>query len=336
MINNQLIEYKLAIQKKIISVVLLVLFSTNSNAQNVFPNDAWGVYTWGSYNSNKINPQKTPYVKGVPTTIRWKDLEPNDGKFEFDKLIKNRLESLDKNDYYTSLMVWVAFSTTQVTKKDTAWAFTPLWLFKKGVPLVEFPPTVNPLGKTLARYFPYYLDDNYKFYFHRMINELGKYILSLPKHLRERILFVQSAEGTTGDGEPYKGKPILSKYTISKKQWSDYRIETWEIFVKAFSKNGELQFPLLTNYDANEKEQYNWMLDKLPKAIGLKNGMFSHGYHISEAQERLANFIQFREEVEKRGKVFFARGEQDAEYKTYGWSKDNIPQGLYWSALMLI
>ncbi|MDX1315728.1 MAG: hypothetical protein R3356_09515, partial [Eudoraea sp.] len=99
------------------------------------------------------------------------------------------------------------------------------------------------------------------------------------------------------------------------------------------SKDGELQIPLLTNYDANEAAQYNWMLDHLPKAIGLKNGMFSHGYHISDAQERLANFIDFRNEVEAQGKVFFARGEQDAEYKTYGWSTQNIPQAFYWSAL---
>jgi hypothetical protein len=97
--------------------------------------------------------------------------------------------------------------------------------------------------------------------------------------------------------------------------------------------DGELQIPLLTNYDSNEEEQYKWMLEKLPKAIGLKNGMFSHGYHISDAQERLANFIDFRNAVEESGKVFFARGEQDAEYRTYGWSTQNIAQAFYWSAL---
>lgn len=305
----------------------------NIQAQNVFPEDAWGVYTWGSYDPSIINPTKTPHVKGVPTILQWSDLEPKNGEFEFDRLIRDKLEDLDKNNYYTTLMVWVAFSTREVTPKDTTWAFTPPWLFKSGVPLVEFPPAVNPLGKTLTRYFPYYLDETYKFYFHRMLGELGNYILNLPENLRERILFVQSAEGSTGDGEPYKGEPLNPKYNISGNQWSDYRIETWKVLVRAFSKDSVLQIPLLTNYDSNKEKEYNWMISNLPDAIGIKNGMFSHGYHISDAQERLVNFINYRNKVEEQGKVFFARGEQDAEYKTYGWSKRNIPQGFYWSAL---
>lgn len=302
-------------------------------AQDIFPEDAWGVYTWGSYDPDFINPEKTPNVKGVPIILKWADLEPEDGKFEFDRLIKTKLEDLEKDNYYTTLMVWVAFSTAEVTPKDTTWAFTPPWLFQAGVPLVEFPATVNPLGKTLTRYFPYYLDQTYKFYFHRILEELGKYVLSLPPYLKNRILFVQSAEGSTGDGQPYKGEPLESKYNISSNEWDDFRIETWKVLVKAFSKDSVLQIPLLTNYDSNGEKEYDWMISNLPNAIGIKNGMFSHGYHISDAQERLANFINLRNKVEAQGKVFFARGEQDAEYKTYGWSKNNIPQGLYWSAL---
>lgn len=312
--------------------VFMFLSMISLKAQ-VFPDDAWGVYTWGSYNPNNINPVQTPEVKGVPLTVTWRSLEPKNGEFEFDKMIGEKLVNLANDNYYATLMVWVAFSTKEVSETDTVWAFTPPWLFNSDVPLVEFPPTVNPLGETLTRYFPYYLDENYKYYFHRMIDSLGTYICSLPSELKNRIIFIQSAEGSTGDGKPYKGDPVDSKYNISNEQWSAFRIETWEKYVQAFSTNEELQIPLLTNYDSNEEEQYSWMLNNLPKAIGLKNGMFSHGYHISDAQERLANFIDFRNAVEAQGKVFFARGEQDAEYKTYGWSTQNIPQGLYWSAL---
>lgn len=319
--------------KKYLTLLNLLLFTIIIANGQVFPTDAWGVYTWGSYNPDNINPSKTPHVKGAPTIIRWSNLEPENGKFEFDSQIGQKLEQFEQDGYYTTLMIWVAFTTTEVTATDTTWAFTPKWLFNNGVPLVEFPPTVSPLGDTLTRYFPYYLDEDYKFYFHRMISELGKYILGLPENLRSRILFIQSAEGSTGDGQPYKGDPVDAQYNISNEQWSNYRIETWEKYVQAFSLNEELQIPLLTNYDSNELPQYNWMLNNLPKAIGLKNGMFSHGYHISDAQQRLAEFIDFRNAVEAQGKVFFARGEQDAEYKTYGWSTQNIPQGLYWSAI---
>lgn len=300
-------------------------------AQNTFPEDAWGVYSW--FGLDRVSRENTPHIKGAPIIVRWQNLEPENGKFEFDKYIGDKLISLDKNDFNTFLMVWVAPSTNNVTETDTAWALTPKWIFKNGVPLVEFPETINPLGVTTKRYFPWYLDEDYKFFFHRMIDSLGNYILNLPPHLKKRILFLQSAEGSTGDGQPYKGSPINPEYKITKEQWSQYRIETWDKYKSAFTRNGELQLPLLTNYDSNEEDQYRWMLDSLPKALGLKNGMFSHGYHISDAQQRLADFIKFRNEVEATGKTFFARGEQDAEWKTYGWSTQNPKQAFYWSAL---
>lgn len=299
--------------------------------EEAFPENTWGVYSW--FGLDRVNREDFPNIKGTPIILRWSALEPENGKFEFEKLIGEQLEKLDQNDFNTFLMVWVAFATSNVTDTDTNWAFTPKWIFNNGVPLVEFPETVNPLGVTTKRYFPYYLDEDYRFFFHRMIDSLGNYICNLPPQLKNRILFLQSAEGSTGDGQPYKGSPIDTAYEISKEQWSRFRIETWEKYKSAFTRNRELQLPLLTNYDSNEEEQYLWMLDSLPKALGLKNGMFSHGYHISEAQERLANFIDFRNQVEARGKVFFARGEQDAEWKTYGWSTQNPKQAFYWSAL---
>ncbi|HKJ80238.1 MAG TPA: hypothetical protein VKA10_11915, partial [Prolixibacteraceae bacterium] len=299
----------------------------------VFPDEAWGVYSWVNYNPENVSREKCPNIKGSPIIIRWSNLEPENGKFEFKKEIGDKLELLEQNDFNTFLMVWVAFATSQVSETDTSWAFTPRWLFKNGVPLVEMEETINPLGVKTRRDSPYYFDEDYKFFFHRMIDSLGNYICNLPPHLKDRILFLQSAEGSTGDGAPYKGEPINPIYNISKEQWSAFRIETWEKYKSAFTRDGELQLPLLTNYDSNEEEQYRWMLDSLPKALGLKNGMFSHGYHISDAQERLASFIAFRNEVEATGKTFFARGEQDAEWKTYGWSTQNPKQGFYWSAL---
>lgn len=299
--------------------------------QKIFPDDVWGVYSW--FGLDRVSKESTPYIKGTPIILRWSNLEPQNGKFEFVKEIGEKLEKLDQNDFNTFLMVWVAFATRNVIETDTSWAFTPKWLFNNGVPLVEFPETVNPLGVTTKRYFPYYLDEDYKFFFHRMIDSLGNYICNLPPHLKKRILFLQSAEGSTGDGQPYKGSPINPDYDITKEQWSQFRIETWERYKSAFTRDGELQLALLTNYDSNEEEQYRWMLDSLPRALGLKNGMFSHGYHISDAQQRLGDFINFRNEVEATGKTFFARGEQDAEWETYGWSTQNPKQAFYWSAI---
>ncbi|ANQ52566.2 hypothetical protein MY04_5234 [Flammeovirga sp. MY04] len=318
---------------KLIFLVIMLCSSNMLWAQHIFPKDAWGVYSWGNYHPKYINKKQAPEIKGAPLILNWRKLEPENGVFKFDEQIGEKLLKLEEENLYTHLMVWVAFSTKRVTESDTTWAFTPKWIFDNGVPLVSFDPRPNPFGETVSYYFPYYLDANYKYYFHRLIHAMGEYVLSLPPHLRKRILFLQSAEGSTGDGQPYKGKPHNSQYKISKEQWSKFRIETWETYVDAFSKEGELQIPILTNYDTNREVEYKWILNHLPKAIGLKNGMFSHGYHISDAQQRLEEFKGFQSKVEEQGKVFFSRGEQDQEYKTYGWSTKNIPQGFYWSAL---
>ena len=89
----------------------------------------------------------------------------------------------------------------------------------------------------------------------------------------------------------------------------------------------------MTNDDANTPELRNWMLAELPMAIGVKNGMFTHGYQISDAQERLANHFYLKEQAEAAGKIFFARGEMDAEMNEKGWITQNKKQGLYWSGI---
>lgn len=90
--------------------------------------------------------------------------------------------------------------------------------------------------------------------------------------------------------------------------------------------------PFLVNYDSNREAEYNWVMTHLD-SIGLKNGMFSHGYHISDTQQRLASWRSFAGAVQTAGKTFFSRGEQDAEWQVCGWSRQNPRQALYWSAL---
>ena len=75
------------------------------------------------------------------------------------------------------------------------------------------------------------------------------------------------------------------------------------------------------------------MLTELPNAIGVKNGMFTHGYQISDAQERLKAHFALKAEAEAAGKLFFARGEMDAEMNEKGWITQNKKQGIYWSAI---
>jgi hypothetical protein len=284
----------------------------------VFPDDAWGVYSWG--NPAQVSRQSHPLIKGFPLVLRWSEIEAEPGVFRFEMEIGEMLRRAEADGFYTFLMVWVAPNA-------------PRWLYKNGVPEVSMTPTLNPLGQARNVTFQYYLDEDYIRYYHRMLDAFCSYVRELPAGQRERILFIQSAEGSTGDGWGYKGEPLDPQYNINDDQWGAFRIRAWEVMKRALTdKSGKMVTPLLVNYDSNREDQYKWVLANLP-AIGLKNGMFSHGYHISDTKSRLRNWREFVGQVKANGKEFFSRGEQDAEYRTYGWSTQNIPQGLYWSAI---
>ena len=83
-------DLQLNIHGKLWVLAVLILFNVifSAQAQEVFPEDAWGVYTWGAYNPDFINPKKTPQVKGVPTILKWTDLNAHN-----DCLAKNASNS---------------------------------------------------------------------------------------------------------------------------------------------------------------------------------------------------------------------------------------------------
>ncbi len=285
-----------------------------------FPEGCWGVYSWCSWNTRKVTRETCPLIKGAPIVMHWNKVEPESGAFAFDTQLRDKLVLARANDFYTFVMIWVAPNA-------------PRWLYENGVPELEMTPTISPFRKPRNWTFQYYLDEDYKRYYYRLVRAFGQYIKELPPTLQERILYVQTAEGSTGDGFCYKGEPLDKRYRITRDQWSLFRIRAWDVFKAALTDtNGRMVKPLLVNYDANREAEYNWLLQNL-ETIGLKNGMFSHGYHISDTQQRLENWHEFVNDVRGAGKMFFSRGEQDGEWKVCGWSKRNTRQALYWSAI---
>ncbi len=306
-----------------LTIILLALtactFTINAQKSKYFPDNCWGVYTWGG-GLESLTAEKFPLVKGAALIMRWNELEPMPGKFRFDEVIRKQLEYAEKNNYYTFLKIWVAPNA-------------PKWLYDNGVPELEMTKTINPLGKPRDWTFQYYLDPEYIVFYHRLIAEFGKYILSLPQNLQERILYVQSGEGSTGDGWGYKGKPLDAQYDITDEQWGDFRIEAWKAYKKAFTnKKNELAIPILVNQDSNTEKEYNW-LRKNMTVIGLKHGMFSHGYDISGTKTRFNYWQKFNKENSERGVETFARGEQDGEWEVYGWHAKNTPLSFYWAGI---
>ena len=277
-----------------------------------------GISSWCGWRPGQVSKADCPELRSVPLVLGWKNLEPAPGEYAFDKLIGDPLRAAAADDLYVTMMVWVRPAT-------------PAWLFDEmGVPRVYTDRAVNPLGQKMDRednLHPYYLDPAYKEHFFRLIDAFGAYVNGLPKGLRELVLFIQSAEGSTGDGQPYKGRPLEAQYRISQVDWNVFRREVWMQYQRAFPGT-----PILVNSDANTEEETEWMLDNMD-VIALKNGMFSHGYHVSDNIGRLEKFNAITAEAKKRGVPVLTRGEQDDEMFVYGWSTRNIPQALYWSGL---
>jgi hypothetical protein len=283
------------------------------------PPETCGVWSWCSWNPRHVTRERCPHVVGVPIILSWKSLEPEQDDYRFDKVLGERLRLAKENGFHAQLMLW-------------AGPGMPTWMYGAGVPKVEVPARITPRRNVSKPVFPYYFDKRYEERFFKIIAELGRYVRGLPDDLQARIVFVQSAEGSTGDGQPYKGKPLDPKYAITRDQWSAFRIRTWEAYRKAFQAGAKRPIPLAVNADANRGPEEAWLLEHLD-TIGCKQGMFSHGYHISGTVDRVARWRAFLDAARTSGKAVFSRGEQDAEWKICGWSKKNTKQALYWSAL---
>ena len=244
-----------------------------------FPNQAAGIYSWCNWKPKKANRDLTPDLRGVALVLNWKKLEPRDGDYQFDQQFGDLLRKAHANDYFVHTMIWVAPGT-------------PEWLYKIGVPKVYTDREVNALGQaTDQNYFPYYFDKLYQKRYFRLLSAWARYIDDLPDHLHKRILFVQSCEGSTGDGWGYKGKPLDKKYDITRAQWEDFRIKVWTKMKKFFQEKPRRPLLIAVNSDANTEKSNLWLENNLGD-YGLKMGMSSHGYHVSDNQQRYGSWYR--------------------------------------------
>jgi hypothetical protein len=301
-------------KKALICIGLLALSVAGVKAET---KSGYGISSWVGWKPGAISRADCPELRSVPLILKWDSLEPTPGEYAFDKMLGQPLKAAQADGLYVTLMIWVGPAA-------------PEWIYQKGVPEVNTDRKVNPFGQKMdgKNRHPYYLHPEYKSRYLGLIDAFGKYVMALPPELRERIVFVQCAEGSTGDGQPYKGVPLEKKYVISEEVWNEFRLEAWKRYQKAVPG-----IPILVNSDANTSLESQWLLENMD-VIALKYGMFSHGYQVSDNGQRLAKLQGLQAEAKKRGKFVLTRGEMDGELFVMGWSKDNIPQALYWSGLM--
>jgi len=299
--------------KTILCVCLFAAVATGGAAE---AKPGYGISSWAGWKPGQISQAECPELRSVPLILKWDSLEPTAGRYAFAEELGRPLKAAYEGGLYLTLMIWVGPAA-------------PEWIYQNGVPRVITNRNVNALGQKTdgQKEYPYYLHPEYKKRFLELIDAFGKYVSTLPPALRARIVFVQCAEGSTGDGQPYKGKPLDQKYAISDEVWNDFRLEAWKRYRDAVPG-----IPILVNSDANGGLETQWLLENMD-VIALKQGMFSHGFQVSDNGERLAKIQALEAAAKQRGNPVLTRGEMDGELFEMGWSKRNIPQALYWSGI---
>ena len=63
-----------------------------------------------------------------------------------------------------------------------------------------------------------------------MLREVAARIDTLPASSREKIICIQTAEGTTGDVGPYKGEPLDKRYVMPEEEWNALKFRAWLLY----------------------------------------------------------------------------------------------------------
>ena len=166
--------------------------------------------------NERVDSARFPFIKGEADRVKWADMEPKPGVYDWSQM-DSHIRNAVKGNYYYYFVLWTG-------------PHAPEWIYENGVPKV----TVS--GGKGKEYFPYYLDENYIKYFHSFIGKLADHIASLPEEQRKVIAFMQPAFGSTGDRQLYKGTPQDPKYKISAQQYLEFCSGATKRFYEAFNK----------------------------------------------------------------------------------------------------
>lgn len=254
--------------------------------------------------------KEAPYVTGVFAAIKWSELEPADGQYDW-KAFDGPLREYAKAGLYMQLMVLVGPDS-------------PKWIHDAGVPLVKTSPTLNPRGLPHFSEFPFYLDPDYQNYYWRMTKAVAAHIDTLPPEVRRLVVCVQTAEGSTGDEGPYKGHPLDKRYDIAEADWVAFKFKTWELY-DALYRDKRPEIHLLTN-SGNLGQYDEWLRANKPD-WWRKAGNPGHGYQLNNERDMMAFFDPLINHPES-GHLIRARSEMDEMFK--GWFQEAPVWNMYW------
>jgi hypothetical protein len=277
-----------------------------------------------------IDTSRFPFIKGEADRVKWADMEPKPGVYDWSKM-DSHIRNAVKGKYYYYFVLWTGPSS-------------PEWIYENGVPKVVTDDTKH----TNVTGYPYYLDKNYITYFYRFIGKLADHIASLPEADRKAFAFIQPAFGSTGDKKLYKGTPLDKQYDISAQQYLEFCSGATKRFYDAFDKPELKHIKFLFNV-SNESEPGESMNEGVRAGLQLYANWLRRNYPIELRKQQFTVGIGYQAngEIEQDNElrpVFYGLNGKDPEfvrsefanYATYGGFKENLVWNYYWTAISTV
>jgi hypothetical protein len=293
--------------------------TTHSGA---IPLNAYGVWDRSDDTNVKYN-VNADYFLGSERSSTWADIQPDGpGRFDFSGF-QQSLEEAAKHGKLLKLSINVGPDS-------------PKWLYENGVPSVKCNVADTATELKWSDY-PYYLSDNYKKYYYELISEFARFLRNQPKSLRKAVGFVQVKTGCTGDECSYKGEPIEVAYKITNNQWTNFRLETFEVFRKAFNDIDKENTPpialLFNNINAEDYPAENdWLSARMDPKVGygIKGSAYVRGHHLTGEKSFKETWYKYL--INSKGMILFSAAEMDQTWQKYLYNINTV-LGFYWGAL---
>ena len=309
-------------------------FSDTSNVQDGIGRHA-GVWSWacgyagykgdhprGYYEQecfNQVLDSPPPsWLRGWFQLIYWRDLEPEDGVFDWRAFDAN-LTLAAKNGIQVQPVIYIYDCARPM----------PAWMRNISRPIKFYRERGGPLEEA-----PNFLDPAFQGRWQRVIKQFAKHLDSLPTEQRQSVWAVQAVAGITGDNRPWNGSPAHSADDISASEWMDYTRKVADIYIDAFLPT---HIPVIANLHegfSNQRDQ-GWFLQRAfakgMRGAAVKEGVPTHWYNVNGEQLLYEEEAHLLLTPQPDGSFASARGElavePDPELGTYG----NWAHSPWWS-----
>jgi hypothetical protein len=259
----------------------------------------WGI--WGGEN------YKFPWLKGSVISCTWAQLEDVKGDYDF-TCLDTKFSKAIANNQKVMPLIYI----------DTP----PDWVWDT-VPKVE-------TDGTSGRFFPYYLDADFKKYVQALWSAFLKHVASQSSTQRNAVVAQQLAMGKSGDKDNYEGAPLNSAYNISGTAWTAYQKEMVTAWLDARESAGLNIVPLL-NVDQATFD----MMENLQEPFMRKDGLRTQFYQQNREMNAESVYDQLSRKI---GSDYVrTRGEFDEPVKlNTGWLTAAPVWHYYWHSLWVL